>query len=523
MTAISQRQHIPRGKTRNALFAIDASAERGGGHFYRCLALSDALAAWGFNARFATLKSSVPVIQKLGRDRTLDLLPLARWDDLPCQIASQTQQKYQTRSDIVVFDHYELDATLEKATAAETGLVGVIDDLPGRSHACDILMDSTPGRLESDYAQALSGRTPDQRPLMLMGPSYALLRDEFLALRQQKPSWARSQVRRVLITLGSTDPTNETSKILGHIQDDNDSSLGIDVVLSAAAPHKDAVAGLCARGGDQMRFHQSPPNMAELMARADIAVGAGGQSALERCCIGLPTVLLQIATNQNQIIQQLTESGAAISVETARDVVPALKALTRDPERIARMSNTASTLVDGLGAKRCALQLVRALAQTQHPDSPALSDLSFRPAMLNDAKILFAWRNDPHTRAASVDTAQVEWSGHYAWLERSVHSDTRRLVVVERQGLPVGTLRADLIGSEEQTQSWEISWTIAPEARGDGLAKRIVPLWARMQGGHVLARIKSDNVASQKVAAMAGLSHAGHANGLQIWNEPDSQ
>lgn len=124
---------------------------------------------------------------------------------------------------------------------------------------------------------------------------------------------------------------------------------------------------------------------------------------------------------------------------------------------------------------------------------------------MRDARRLWLWKNDPETRANSANTDEVPWENHLAWLE-TVLADARiELLVAELDGVPVGTVRID----ERRT----LSWTVAPEARRCGVGKAMVRVTA-FPGA--VARIKSTNTASQRVAAAAGfrLVRGGH---LQVW------
>lgn len=123
----------------------------------------------------------------------------------------------------------------------------------------------------------------------------------------------------------------------------------------------------------------------------------------------------------------------------------------------------------------------------------------FRSAELADAEQLFRWRNDPATRAASLEGGEVTWEDHMAWLTRSLASENRRLLVAELDGEPVGTIRFD-----RQEAEWAMSWTVAPERRGQGLGGRMVRAAAENFGAPLTAVVLLDNVASRKIAAAAG-------------------
>lgn len=119
-----------------------------------------------------------------------------------------------------------------------------------------------------------------------------------------------------------------------------------------------------------------------------------------------------------------------------------------------------------------------------------------RPATMDDAAILFAWRNDPETRANSLNTDPVPWESHCDWLSASLENHNRDLLVAEIEGVPVGTVRID------RGEETEISWTVAPDRRGKGIGKQMVSL--ACSPGEVVAHIKATNPASQAIAAHCG-------------------
>ena len=120
--------------------------------------------------------------------------------------------------------------------------------------------------------------------------------------------------------------------------------------------------------------------------------------------------------------------------------------------------------------------------------------MKIRPASIDDARTLFAWRNDPLTRAMSKTTDVVEWAGHIEWLGRRLARPEPGLFIAEIDGVPVGTFRVD---------DGEISYTIAPEHRRLGYAKAMLTL-AKEMFGPLRAEIKAENVPSIKAAAATG-------------------
>lgn len=136
--------------------------------------------------------------------------------------------------------------------------------------------------------------------------------------------------------------------------------------------------------------------------------------------------------------------------------------------------------------------------------------LSLRPANSEDSATLLAWRNDPQTRDQSINADAVLPAAHEAWLLQSLASASRVLLIAETDGVPVGTVRLDK-GAET-----ELSWTVAPDWRGKGIGQAMIALAVRCIDSPIVARIKSANVPSQRIAARAGFVLR-QDGAVQIW------
>lgn len=130
------------------------------------------------------------------------------------------------------------------------------------------------------------------------------------------------------------------------------------------------------------------------------------------------------------------------------------------------------------------------------------SEVVLRPATIQDAALLLAWRNDPLTRQQSVQNHQISEKEHLNWLQQTLKNPHRLLFIAEQNQQAVGTVRADLMHADTV---WQISWTVAPEARGRGLGKKLVHQLIDLLDKPVEALIKQDNYASQRIASAAGL------------------
>lgn len=144
-------------------------------------------------------------------------------------------------------------------------------------------------------------------------------------------------------------------------------------------------------------------------------------------------------------------------------------------------------------------------------------NIKLTPATPSDADMLLQWRNDPETRKMSRDTGNTEPKDHMAWLSELLDNPNRKLFIAWKRisktdisgGLGFGYNLARAIGSvradyDPGRDIHELSWTVAPEARGRGVGKRMVKIVAD-QLKNIRAEIKSGNVASVKIAEHCGM------------------
>jgi RimJ/RimL family protein N-acetyltransferase len=127
--------------------------------------------------------------------------------------------------------------------------------------------------------------------------------------------------------------------------------------------------------------------------------------------------------------------------------------------------------------------------------------IRLRAATNSDARILHVWRNDPTTRASSHNTGEIGYDDHVSWLQRSLANPSRKIFIAEANKKPVGTVRADL-----ENGIWELSWTVAPDERGNGIGSLMVAALATSIKEPIRAEVKASNFASIKIAQSAGMT-----------------
>jgi UDP-2,4-diacetamido-2,4,6-trideoxy-beta-L-altropyranose hydrolase len=262
--------------------------------------------------------------------------------------------------DWLVVDNYGVERQWECSLQQEGRRIMVIDDLADRAHDCDLLLDQNLGRVAADYA----GKVP-QACTLLIGPAFALIGPAFAQTRAQSLARrARGETGHLLVSMGGADPSNVTGRVLAALAGGSIAERWrIDVVMGHSAPALAQVLRCASSMPCPVEVHVGigVDDMAALMARADLAIGAAGGTAWERCCLGLPSLLVVLAENQRAGAMALERTGAAVVVGEVDDFAPRLfEVMTRvaQPSTMACVSAAASAVVDGQGAGR----VVRALA-----------------------------------------------------------------------------------------------------------------------------------------------------------------
>lgn len=350
------------------VFRVDASLQAGAGHVMRCLTLADALRATGAHCSFICRQHPGNLIS-LVQARGYHVVPLST----PHQVASQDAQPYaqwlgaswqedaqQTLAAIrtcsttpqwLVVDHYALDERWENAVKSAGQRMLVIDDLANRPHNADILIDQTFERNPEDYRALVP-----QHCVRKCGIENVLLRPEFdewrpTSLERRTPA----TLKKILVSLGGVDKDNISRQILLAIdQCKPPTDIEVCLVLGESSPWIAEMRQFIKTLQYKVELKVAVDNMAELLAACDLAIGAAGTSAWERCCLGVPTIMLVLADNQREIAARLSASGAAqlvmLGPELQREFVAAIQTFIAEPSALQRMSDLAAALVPCSGA-----------------------------------------------------------------------------------------------------------------------------------------------------------------------------
>lgn len=308
---------MPHSQKYIAAVRVDSSEVIGSGHLMRCLTLAEKMREDGWEVHFICrdLPSSLAaLVERQGF--YLHLLPrhrhdaslegYAAWLTVPQEVdAEETSEVLQGLPAVgrLVIDSYALDNEWERRMRLLAREIFVIDDLANRPHDCDTLLDQNFYRtMEKRYI----GLVPPTCRLLL-GPRHALLRREFYEARKTLRR-RDGKLRRILVFYGGSDQTCETEKAIAALLQLKLPGIDVDVVVGGGNPRQEPIRSICDEH-EFLHYHLQVSNMAELMARADLALGAGGTTTWERCFLGLPAIVTAIAENQFEICRDCAEAG----------------------------------------------------------------------------------------------------------------------------------------------------------------------------------------------------------------------
>ncbi len=495
----------------NVVFRADASLAIGTGHVMLCLALAEVLRERGAKVKFICREHDGNLIQVL-EERDIQVMrlprppqgsPSASHDGYGSWLGvTQPQDALETaeglrreNADWIVVDHYALDAEWEARIRPTVHKLMAIDDLADRAHDCDVLLDHNYSEQAERYAQLVP-----KGCRRLLGPRYALLGRKFRAYRRSVRAH-RGKVETMLVFFGGSDPENTSRRALEALSVPGLRHVEVDLVVGANNQNRAELERLAAARG-RTRVHGLLPDLAELMAGADLGLGAGGTTTWERMCLGLPSIIVSIADNQRPASQALAGAGlahyAGHRAEASVDrIASMLGQLDAEPSILSEMSLRGQLLVDGLGAARVAEVLLPTSAE----------QIELRAAEEDDVVAFFNWANDPGVRSNAINTQPIQWPEHREWFARRIRSDASRLFVLEAAALPVGQIRFDHLEGEAR-----IDYSLDEIVRGRGWGQHLVTMGmdAMRKEGPVdfSATVKAANPPSHAVFRRLGFEAA---------------
>lgn len=322
----------------NILFRADASVGIGSGHVMRCLTLALVLQQQGASCHFVCRQNDGNLIDYI-MQQGFGVFSLSGDFEDEAQDAKQTLAQLTQQYQLLVVDHYALAATYCTALRQQCRQIMAIDDLANRVHDCDILLDQN---LYPQLEQRYAGLLP-QHCLQLLGPRYALLRQEFYHSTEPRSN------SHILIGFGGSDEQNLTSLAITALQQLKLTPITADIVIGANNPWRTDIEQQVACLPN-VKLHIQCNYMATLMHRARLMLGAGGASHWERCICNLPGLVVTVAENQQATTAYLDYLGACVWLGQAAEMsaqffAEQLSYYLTQPALLDKISNKAAGIV----------------------------------------------------------------------------------------------------------------------------------------------------------------------------------
>ncbi len=324
----------------------DVNSGIGVGHAMRCLALGQAWRDRSARVVFAT-REGAPGVEARMHDEGIEVHRVAATGG-PASPRETVRLAVDVGAAWTVVDGAPVSDGLIDALHDVGSRVAMIDD---EGTACaarpDVIINQNSHAAASLYADCTSTTR------LLLGPTYALLRREFRA----RPAWERDVPpvgRKVLVTMGGSDPFNATSSVLLAVERVGLEPLDVVVALGTANVHADMVSRQAAASRARVRIERDTTHMADLMTWADVAVSSGGSTVWELAFMGLPSLVGSIAADQRALVgsSPFFESIGPFAAVTPEALSAALRGLLLDRDRRLDQSSRARAVVDGRGCER---------------------------------------------------------------------------------------------------------------------------------------------------------------------------
>ena len=339
----------------HAVIRADASPAIGGGHVVRSLALAAAMEKLGWHCELAARADTGHTIPSLD-DSAVHFIKLGEFE---ANDPAHLGLRWRDGIDLLIVDHFDLGADFETGSKQWADCVMAIDG-QRRPHDCDFLLDPNLGRAREEFESLVP-----ERCHLLLGPEFALLRPQFLELRERSLARRDGSLQRILVMLGATDFGGLTPVVLEAIAAVNQTA-HVHIVVGPKVNWDRDFEMKSRRWPFPVTRHVWPANIAELMCETDLFIGACGSTVWECCCLGIPSLFLEVAKDQRSNGEALGSRGAAKILEVpqqgaGKNLVFAISEMLHDVLLRLRLGRNASALCDGEGAVRAAAILTAAI------------------------------------------------------------------------------------------------------------------------------------------------------------------
>ena len=337
-------------KNDSFLIRVDAGSGTGLGHLHRCLALSEALHQRGARVVFL-LSASEGDVGRIKRSNFHcdSIANLERGGLKDCERTEFSARNYGCRT--IVVDSYAVkNEFIEKLRNSGFRVVVINDDTHAPSSAHVVINGGA-------HAEQLPYESVEGDTQFLLGPRYALLRQQFWNVSTKE---IRRAVNNVLLCVGGDDSLGVMPQLVRQLDTVINKKCTFNVVIGPYFVNRDEIEQIVLSTSRELRFFDEPEDLYDLMMANDVAVTGGGQTAYELVATGTPLLAVALFDNQRLGAQALADAGALLFsgfAESGRlpsDLSKMFRLLVSDISLRQRLSRTAQSTIDGMGARRVA-------------------------------------------------------------------------------------------------------------------------------------------------------------------------
>lgn len=344
------------------LLRVDASSTIGRGHAIRCMAIGAAFRRHGWSGHVLSRELPAPIRAQLDADGyAVDTIKPGL---LPHQEpAAILDAVHRSGASGVVLDFYGADHKYLDALRRHGIHVTQFDDFTRLPPRADIVVNGNAGCTREDYGVV------EEWCQVLAGTPYSVLRPDFARSRRTIGN-VGSSIRTILVMLGSAAGAREYREVFHALSAVG--SFRVLVVHWGWALRHDEIPHIPYAEKLALEIVSDPDGLPALMGSADLAITAGGISSLELACLGVPMLICEASPNQALNVAGLAAAGAAIDLGalqglSAESLQSVVRELANDESRRRRMALAGPRLIDGYGADRVALAVIRDLETACQP------------------------------------------------------------------------------------------------------------------------------------------------------------
>jgi len=457
------------------IFRADGSFKMGLGHLVRSLALTRMLTK-DFDCQFATTKPPSNFLPQINEvcNKLIEIPDFENVEKEAKHLASQ----HLTGNEIVVLDGYHFNTEYQRILKNTGCKIVCIDDIHSFHFIADVIINHAGGIQKTQYSAEMSTR-------FNLGLDYVLLRPAFSEAAKNRQSLNSSS--KAFICLGGADPNNDTINVLEKLEASNRIQ-SCFVIIGAAYKHRVALEEFILNSTISVTVLEniSAEEMIETMRICPIAITSPSTISIEYLTIGGQLYLHQIADNQTNLRNYLTDTEVAFDFSEFP---------IKDTEKIENALAKQRNLIDGKSPLRLR-NVFRELEQELH--------CNLRKTTADDLMIYFKWANEPQTRLQSFSSKPITLNEHRIWFKNKISSPSCHLYILEYKGVPIGQIRFDI-----QNRA-VLSYSIAPEARGKGLSTYLLTKGVeqfkkdRQEKMSIVGFVKEQNIPSNRAFTKLG-------------------